>query len=143
MIICSKCKIEKTDEHFYSDKKEKRCRECMALKYKSWLNSDSGRDKRREIHKKYTRSEKGKIRSRKAGKKYRDNPENKDLEKFRFKRNVRHKVFYALRTGKIKKCPCVVCGAIDSQAHHEDYSKPLDVVWLCSIHHAEMHKKQI
>lgn len=143
MKVCSKCKIEKSDEYFYANPKEKRCRDCMALKYKAWLRSDSGLAKRREINKKYTRSEKGKIRSRKAGRKYREKPENKDWEKFRYKRNARLKVLYALRTGKLKKLPCEVCGENDSQGHHEDYSKPLEVVWLCSIHHAEMHKKEI
>ena len=34
-----------------------------------------------------------------------------------------------LRRGKIKKESCIICGSIDSQMHHEDYSKPLDIVW--------------
>ena len=31
------------------------------------------------------------------------------------------------------------CGKI-GEAHHPDYSKPLDVIWLCSEHHAQVHK---
>lgn len=43
-----------------------------------------------------------------------------------------HKVSNALRDGRIKKEPCSICGSnINIQAHHSDYSKPLDVVWLC------------
>lgn len=36
--------------------------------------------------------------------------------------------------------PCEVCGSEKAQAHHDDYSKPLDVRWLCTTHHAEWHK---
>ena len=45
----------------------------------------------------------------------------------------------AIRDGKIKQEPCAVCGSAKSQGHHEDYSKPLDVIWLCSRHHADRH----
>ena len=45
----------------------------------------------------------------------------------------------ALRDGKIKKLPCEVCGAKKVHAHHHDYSKPLDVTWLCPLHHHRLH----
>lgn len=45
----------------------------------------------------------------------------------------------ALRDGKIKKLPCIICGCEKSEAHHPDYSSPLDVVWLCSAHHKQAH----
>jgi hypothetical protein len=35
--------------------------------------------------------------------------------------------------------PCVVCGNPKTDGHHEDYSKVLDVVWLCRKHHMERH----
>lgn len=44
----------------------------------------------------------------------------------------------ALRDGKLVRQPCQVCGA-RAQAHHPDYSKPLDVQWLCFRHHREAH----
>jgi hypothetical protein len=47
------------------------------------------------------------------------------------------RVAYALRTGKLVKQPCEVCGSTENvHAHHDDYSKPLDVRWLCPLHHA-------
>lgn len=46
-----------------------------------------------------------------------------------------------VRRGKVKKKPCQICGEKNSQAHHTDYSKPLDVVWLCRRHHLETHKE--
>ena len=45
----------------------------------------------------------------------------------------------AIRDGRILKQPCVICGEEKAQAHHDDYSKPLDVRWLCSEHHNEYH----
>ena len=45
----------------------------------------------------------------------------------------------AIHAGKILKQPCEVCGENNSQAHHDDYSKPLIVRWLCVKHHQEHH----
>lgn len=45
----------------------------------------------------------------------------------------------AIQSGKLNPLPCVVCGKEKSQGHHEDYSKPLDVVWLCTRHHQDRH----
>jgi hypothetical protein len=45
----------------------------------------------------------------------------------------------ALRSGKIKKMPCFMCGELKVEAHHPDYSAPLAVSWLCAAHHKELH----
>lgn len=47
----------------------------------------------------------------------------------------------AIRSGTLTKGPCQFngCGVLDVQAHHPDYSKPLEVVWLCREHHTEHH----
>ncbi len=45
----------------------------------------------------------------------------------------------AVKLGKMHKQPCY-CGSTDVHAHHEDYSKPLDVTWLCPQHHKDLHK---
>jgi len=44
----------------------------------------------------------------------------------------------AVRDGRVTPQPCWVCGK-KAQAHHPDYSRPLDVVWLCSGHHKQTH----
>lgn len=47
----------------------------------------------------------------------------------------------AVDSGRLVRLPCVVCGNPRSHGHHEDYSKPLEVVWLCAKHHGELHRK--
>jgi len=53
---------------------------------------------------------------------------------------ARYQVLKALRTNKIQKSPCEVCKVVKVQAHHEDYSKPLEIKWLCKKHHFEKHQ---
>lgn len=53
-----------------------------------------------------------------------------------------HVLNYAKEVGKIQEGVCIKCGSkVDVQAHHEDYNKPLDVVWLCRRHHRELHNQ--
>lgn len=44
----------------------------------------------------------------------------------------------AVRDGRLTKLPCLMCGS-DAVAHHPDYDRPLDVVWLCHSHHKKTH----
>jgi hypothetical protein len=39
----------------------------------------------------------------------------------------------------MKSKVCWVCGDTDSQGHHENYSDPFTVTWLCDKHHKERH----
>jgi hypothetical protein len=50
-------------------------------------------------------------------------------------------VAVAKQQGKLQAKPCEVCGNERADAHHDDYSRPLDVMWLCRLHHAERHKQ--
>jgi hypothetical protein len=55
---------------------------------------------------------------------------------------VYNAVLRAVRTGKlIRPACCELCGADDSKlhGHHDDYSKPLEVRWVCSACHAFIH----
>lgn len=55
------------------------------------------------------------------------------------KRYAHNKINDDLRDRRITKLPCKVCGSTRSHAHHPDYSKPKEVIWLCQIHHEEIH----
>lgn len=50
----------------------------------------------------------------------------------------------ALRRGELEKgqCEreCQECSTV-IHAHHDDYSKPLEVRWLCALHHAAVHRE--
>lgn len=46
-----------------------------------------------------------------------------------------------LKTGNIRKKPCERCGSLNVHAHHDDYSYPLEVMWLCPKHHWERHRE--
>lgn len=53
----------------------------------------------------------------------------------------------ALREAKLQRQPCEVCGLYEHgrsgkygvHAHHDNYLKPLEVRWLCRVHHAREH----
>jgi hypothetical protein len=67
----------------------------------------------------------------------------KTIQEGRIKNPERHlarlAVKKALRSRLIFRKPCYLCGKEKSQAHHENYSKPLEVRWLCAQHHADIH----
>lgn len=93
-----------------------------------WVLSE--RKRHREKSKRYR--ELGIISKNNAQKKWAlNNPE---------KKQARQRLQYALKLGKLHRHPCFICGN-KAQAHHDDYSKPLDVVWVCSKHHGELHVK--
>lgn len=62
------------------------------------------------------------------------------LEKNPHKRSAQISVGNAIRDGKLVRLPCGICGNTTADAHHDDYSKPLEVRWLCRKHHAEWHR---
>jgi hypothetical protein len=58
------------------------------------------------------------------------------------RRTVAHSaVARAIRAGDLVRQPCVRCAEVKSLAHHEDYDKPLDVMWLCEPCHKQRHKE--
>lgn len=81
----------------------------------------------------YDKTEAGKRARRVAN----ENRKRNHPEKYKAKR-----IFdSAVKVGKVKRKPCEECGNLKSEGHHEDYSKPLDVIWLCRLHHMVRHGK--
>ena len=52
---------------------------------------------------------------------------------------VQDRLSWAVRSGKLRRKPCEVCGRQKTLGHHEDYSKALEVKWLCAFHHKQVH----
>jgi len=134
MKICFKCKVEKDRTDFYKHPAMKdgllgKCKEC------SKKDSIQHRNDNLESYRSYDR-ERSKLPHRlelgvKINKEYRAKYPD------RYKANT--EVSNAVRDGRLEKWPCMVCGDVKSVGHHPDYSRPLDVVWLCQIHHKEAH----
>ena len=45
----------------------------------------------------------------------------------------------AVQRGYIKRKPCEVCGKKNAWGHHENYRYPYNVIWLCPLHHRQLH----
>jgi hypothetical protein len=59
----------------------------------------------------------------------------------REKHKARWQVGRAIASGRLTRQACQVCGEARTEAHHDDYNKPLDVRWLCIRHHREHHSR--
>jgi len=57
------------------------------------------------------------------------------------RKKARREVRRALQTGQLARQACEVCGAERVEAHHDDYSRPLSVRWLCRPHHRAVHAR--
>ena len=63
--------------------------------------------------------------------------------KYRERRLTNGKVQWALESGKlIKSLKCEVCDCESFlYGHHDDYSKPLEVRWVCKECHYKIHRR--
>ncbi len=149
MKTCSRCGIEKDVMDFQVRKASRdgltaSCKSCLSEYDKLRANNPDRVKARAE----YAKTDAGREASRRASRKfYAEHKESalnskaKWAEKNPKKRKVHGIVAYAIRTGYLVKHPCIICGDKESHAHHCDYDKPLDVMWLCSMHHGEWHSK--
>ena len=165
---CIKCGKRKPVSMFPRYKNRKgillhnhKCKDCTnAYKHEHYLNNmQVYKDRAKKFHednhdeyiqylRKYYREnkeellEKAKIyvsshreMSRDRCRRWRNNPAN-------FIKNKAHSaVSHALRNGSLlRPTSCSICGReCKPEAHHEDYSKPLDVVWVCKQCHENTH----
>lgn len=128
MKTCKRCKNDRRPQDFAKcasspDNLQRWCRQCWKTydynrcQDTARKNKDSKRKKTTEC--KYTEKD------------YR--------EKNQKKRSAHQAVAQALKKRHLVKECCMECGESHTYAHHCDYDRPLDVMWLCATHHAEWH----
>ncbi len=128
---CFKCGVSKPLSSFYKHKQMKdghvnKCKEC---------NKRDVAEHRTENLDKIRAYDRGRGNRQDAEyfKKWRtDNP-----KKYRAHLMVNNHV----RAGNLHPKPCEICAAEKAVAHHDDYSQPLNVRWLCQAHHKQWHTK--
>ncbi len=135
-MLCRICKKNKSNLDFYTSQKDQFCKECRRLIQANYRKTHPyTKEQTRKWSKKYTQSKKGKLAIIRAS--------NIAREKHKHKWTARAKLRYAVKLGIVKKPNhCEKCLVTKIQAHHHkgyDKEYELDVQWLCSKHHAEIH----
>lgn len=139
MQICKRCQTAKPQAEFYVGFAT--CKNChkasVRANYLEKLKDPIWREKELD-------------RQREKSRRMRERGQNPSTEAMRrgakawvarnsLKRRAHGKVANAIKTGKLARKPCETCANPETEAHHDDYSKPLDVRWFCVKHHAAHH----
>lgn len=156
--MCFKCGVDKALTEFYrhpqmADGHLNKCKECNKRDVRE------NRAKRVDYYRAYDKKrfqDDPRVRDRHL--RYAATPEGKKAlqraKAFWQKRNPEKRAAHvilgnAVKSGKIKKPrKCSKCGLVPDKkrhihAHHHDYTKPLDVEWICVWCHIEEHKDEI
>lgn len=124
MKNCPRCNVVKALDDFRPNARRSNgvssyCRDCERVYNTAW----------QRVHE---RSPRGKQLYRE-----RRRDEWKNGIKQRARMYVRLAVFF----GDLVEQPCEACGNPKVHGHHDDYTKPLHVRWLCSVHHGVEHRR--
>lgn len=132
-LPCKEC-VKKHDKNYYLKNKKKKI--LLAAK---WASNNP--EKRRECGRLGTKRRR--LENLEKARKY--SREWAVQHKYPHVKKAGHLVYKALKLGKLKKETCIICKKLykiekTAQAHHCDYNKPLEVMWLCPIHHSAWHR---
>lgn len=103
-----------------------KCKDCTKS------DSTSHRGKNLDKIREYDRN-----RGNRQTKEYLDNYKKRFPRKYK----AHNIVSNAVRDKKLFREKCEVCGDENTHAHHDDYLKPLNVRFLCPVHHKQWHKE--
>jgi ribosomal protein S27AE len=149
MKTCPDCQTEKSLEDFYFMKSKNSygsfCKPCDLTRSRAYRekNKEAYNAKMRQQYqdnktarslgqKKYAGTTRGRQATRAATLSWRQ----RNPEKYRAYIEVQ----IMKQKGLLKPLPCEVCTADKTQAHHDDYSRPLDIRWLCGPCHRSWHR---
>ena len=130
-------KVTKAEKSVYDKKRYKEKHKDILARVLVYGKTDRGREVNRRASLKYG-SKYGAYRSKRFYARMKQNDEA--YQELLRRRRANNKVAYALKVGKLEKGLCETCGSPDTEAHHDDYNKPLDVTWLCPLHHGETRR---
>lgn len=134
--VCRYCGVFKRLDELVKDKdfkydRRNECYECRAAACRRYYASNASAVIQRTTRYKQTV----------AGKEVVTRGTYRMVAKYPEKRRARAMVQRAVREGRmLKPTDCSRCnsgGLIEG--HHEDYSKPLEVMWLCHLCHRRLH----
>lgn len=130
--LCNKCRLVLPREEFPKDKRcptglSYRCKDCKAANMRKNYNSERAcasikrhmtPAKRRAVYEQRLKTQPEKVAAR---------------------------VIFgnAIKTGKLRRGNCRLCGDANTEGHHPDYSKPLEVEWLCKVHHSALSRRPL
>jgi hypothetical protein len=139
--MCNTCLVFKSESEFYCHPKSLdgllgKCKDCQKQ------NSTKNRNLNLETKREYDKQRASKPERQQQRKDWQKNNPKRAYEiKHKWRKlnpekvKAHNIVRRAIKNGNLKRLPCEVCGNTLSQAHHNDYNKPLDVIWLCRPHH--------
>jgi hypothetical protein len=122
------CSTEKCSNKFIPERNRKYCEDCIVVR-KSKSNKQFKISKKgRACTKRYKESITGRATAYRTTKKWRQKYPLKTL------------AHYIARKHYPEAKPCIIdmCHRIGIR-HHEDYNKPLEIVWICRQHHNDYH----
>lgn len=130
MKTCFKCEKTRPLSAFYKHKRMAdghlgKCKECTKF------DTNKHRWENIERYRSYDRARGNRIPAGYAKKQNKAHP---------VQYKARTMVGNAIRDGKLFKEPCAECGEEKVHGHHDDYAKPLNVRWLCPVHHKQWHR---
>jgi Bacillus phage endonuclease len=150
---CRTCQISKSATEFNHDNSHKdglasECKKCKNARRAKWFEKHRHDPKNKMYRRNYSREwnkknrEKRRLQAREG---YYRRRANGFVHRYDpYKDRARRVLERTLKNGKMKRPDkCSDCGWIGKiQAHHHDYSKPLEVEWLCQLCHRRRHRSK-
>jgi len=145
--ICRHCQCSFEPTAHQAKRKDFLCRPCNLAYFKDYRlrrklagnpvkSGQLSKEKKRAYNERYVKDPEVKKRAAELMRKYTADQSLRERHSARWQTNK------ALKYGRLIRRPCEMCGDKVVEAHHDDYSKPLDVRWLCKGHHVEHHMKE-
>lgn len=135
--VCTECGERKQLSAFYLDRGRpmSKCKACKIKYQQSYTDSN------KEAVTAYQQAHNATPNRSEARSSYRQTEEGKRANKEKLLAHAA--VGRALKAGTLTRLPCEHCGfSYHTEGHHYDYSKPLEVTWLCKPCHESVHLRR-